>query len=64
MALLALLINPVALSFRPIEIAALAFSVVVTSALLADGRSSRLKGTALIVAYIAVATAFYIAGDR
>ena len=62
--LLALLINPFALSFRPIEIAALAFSTIVTSILLADGRSSRLKGTILIVAYIAVATAFYIAGDR
>ena len=58
--LLALLINPFALSFRPIELAALAFSTVVTSILLADGRSSRLKGTILIVAYVAVATAFYI----
>jgi Ca2+:H+ antiporter len=63
-ALLALLINPFALSFRPIEIAALAFSTIVTSILLADGHSSRLKGTILIVAYVAVATAFYIAGDR
>ncbi len=64
MALLALLIDPLALSFRPIEIGALAFSVIVTSILLADGRSSRPKGTILIVAYVAVATAFYIAGDR
>src|SRR4029078_795774 len=63
-ALLALLINPFALSFRPIELAALAFSVVVTSVLLIDGRSRRLKGTILIIAYVAVATAFYIAGDR
>ena len=62
--LLALLIDPFALSFRPIEIAALAFSTIVTSILLVDGRSSRLKGTILIVAYVAVATAFFIAGDR
>ena len=62
--LLALLIDPLALSFRPVEIAALAFSVIITSILLADGRSSRLKGTILIVAYVAVATPIYIAGDR
>jgi Ca2+:H+ antiporter len=62
--LLALLIDPMALSFRQVEIAALAFSVIITSILLADGRSSRLKGSILIAAYVAVATAFYIAGDR
>jgi Ca2+:H+ antiporter len=62
--LLALLIEPLALSFRQVEIAALAFSVIITSILLANGRSSRLKGSILIVAYVAVATAFYVAGDR
>ena len=62
--LLALLIDPITLAFREIEIAALAVSVVVTSALLIDGRSSRLKGVILIVLYIGVATAFYFAGDR
>jgi Ca2+:H+ antiporter len=63
-ALLALLIEPLALSFRKVEIAALAVSVAVTSILLADGRSSRLKGVILIVTYVGVATAFYVAGDR
>ena len=63
-ALLALLIEPLSLSFRKVEIAALAVSVVVTSILLADGRSSRLKGVILIVTYVGVATAFYVAGDR
>ena len=63
-ALLALLIEPLALSFRKVEIAALAVGVVVTSILLADGRSSRLKGVILIVTYVGVATAFYVAGDR
>ena len=43
---------------------ALAVSVIVTSALLADGRSSRLKGVVLIAFYVGVATAFYLAGDR
>jgi Ca2+:H+ antiporter len=62
--LLGLLINPFALSFRKVEIAALAFSVIVTSVLLADGRSSRLKGGILVLAYVGVAVAFYEAGDR
>jgi Ca2+:H+ antiporter len=62
--LLALLIEPLALSFRQVEIAALAVGVVVTSILLADGRSSRLKGVILIAVYVGVATAFYLAGDR
>jgi Ca2+:H+ antiporter len=63
-ALLALLIEPLALSFRKVEIAALAVSVIVTSLLLADGRSSRLKGVLLIVTYVGIAIAFYAAGDR
>jgi Ca2+/H+ antiporter len=52
------------LSFRPVELGVLAGSTVVTAALLADGRSSRLKGVLLIVTYVAAAAAFFIAGDR
>jgi Ca2+:H+ antiporter len=63
-ALIALLIEPLALSFRKVEIAALAVGVVVTSILLANGRSSRLKGVILIVTYIGIAAAFYAAGER
>ena len=63
-ALLSWLIEPLALSFREVEIAVLAVATLVTAALLADGRSSRLKGALLIVAYIGAATAFYLAGDR
>ena len=62
--LLALLIEPLALSMRKVEIAALAVSVAVTAILLADGRSARWKGIVLIVVYAGVATAFYAAGDR
>jgi Ca2+:H+ antiporter len=62
--LLALLIEPLALSFRQIEIAALAVSVVVASALLADGHSSRLKGALLIALYVGIAVAFFLVGDR
>jgi Ca2+:H+ antiporter len=63
-ALLAWLIDPLALSFRPVEIGALAVATVASVALLADGRSSRLKGALLIAGYVAVAVAFFIAGDR
>jgi Ca2+:H+ antiporter len=62
--LLSLLIEPLALSFRPVEIAALAGSVVLTAVVLADGRSSRLRGVLLLAGYAAVVVAFYAAGDR
>ena len=63
-ALLSWLIEPLALSFRPVEIAVLAGAVVFTSILLWGGRSTRWRGIALIGAYVVAATAFYIAGDR
>jgi Ca2+:H+ antiporter len=62
--LLSWLIEPLALSFRQIEIAALAVSTAFTAAILANGRSSRAKGIALVVAYGVVALAFLLAGDR
>jgi Ca2+:H+ antiporter len=62
--LLALLIDPLALSFREVEIAALAFGVVLTFALLVQGRSSRGRGVVLIAAYVAVAVAFFLVGER
>jgi Ca2+:H+ antiporter len=63
-ALLALIIEPLALAFREVELAALGISVVVAAALLADGRSSRAKGVILIVLYVAIAITFFLAGDR
>ena len=63
-ALLAWLIEPLALSFRPVELIAVGASVVATGALLADGRSSRAKGAILVASYVAVAAAFFVAGDR
>ncbi len=63
-ALLSWLIDPLALSFRPVEIAVLFGSTAVTAALLADGQSSRLKGVLLIFTYVVAAAAFFIAGDR
>ena len=63
-ALLAWAIDPLALSFREIEIAAMGGSVIFAALLLYGGRSSRWRGAALITAYVAVATAFFLAGDR
>ena len=63
-ALLSWLIEPLSLAFRWIELAAVGGSVVIATALLADGRSSRAKGIALIALYAAVAAAFFVAGDR
>ena len=63
-ALLSWLIEPLALSFRPVEIAALAASTAFASVLLWGGYSSRARGVALIGAYLVVAVAFLIAGDR
>ena len=63
-ALLAWAIEPLALSFRPIELAAVGGSVVFATLLLLDGNSSRVRGIALIMAYVGVAAAFLLAGDR
>jgi Ca2+:H+ antiporter len=63
-ALLSWLIEPLALSFRPVEIGVLGGSVIFTSALLFGGESSRWRGVALILAYIVAATAFFLAGER
>jgi Ca2+:H+ antiporter len=63
-ALLSWAIEPLALSFRQVEIAALAGATAFTAAILANGRSSRAKGILLISAYGLVALAFLLAGDR
>ena len=63
-ALLAWLIEPLSLAFRPVEIVAVAAAVTAVGLLLLDGRSSRLRGALLVAAYVAVVVAFYAAGDR
>jgi Ca2+:H+ antiporter len=63
-ALLSWFIEPLALSFREVELIVLGASVVLTTALLANGHSSRVKGTALIAGYVGAAAAFFAAGDR
>jgi Ca2+:H+ antiporter len=63
-ALLSWLIEPLSLSFRPVEIAALAGSVVFTTLVLFGGHSSRARGALLLTGYGAVVIAFFLAGDR
>ena len=63
-ALLSWLIEPLALSFRPVELLSIGASVVVVTALLFQGRSSRVRGFVLTGAYVAVAATFLAAGDR
>jgi Ca2+:H+ antiporter len=63
-ALLSWFLDPLALSFRAVEIAALAASVVFTALVLFNGHSSRLRGGLLLAGYAAVVVAFFVAGDR
>jgi len=63
-ALISWLIEPLALSFREVEILVMGASVLFTAALLFNGRSSRWRGVVLIAAYAVVAYAFYAVGDR
>ena len=63
-ALLAWAIDPLALSFRPVELGALGGAVAFTSLVLWGGRSSRPRGAALVAAYVGVAVAFFLTGDR
>ena len=63
-ALLSWLIDPLALSFRAVEIAALAGSVVFTALVLFHGQSSRFRGGLLLAGYAVVVVAFFVAGDR
>jgi Ca2+:H+ antiporter len=63
-ALLSWLLDPLALSFRPVEIAALAASTAYTALILFEGRSSRLRGGLLVLGYAVVVAAFFLAGDR
>jgi Ca2+:H+ antiporter len=57
-------LDPLALSFRPVEIGALGGSVLFTAVVLWGGRASRGRGFALLAAYAVIVVAFYAVGDR
>jgi Ca2+:H+ antiporter len=63
-ALLSWAIHPLALSFRPVELAALGASALVVGTFFVDRKSSRRDGASLIALYVVVAVAFFIAGNR
>ena len=63
-AILSWAIEPLSLAFRPVEIGVVAAATALTALLLADGRSSRIKGATLIAAYGLAALAFFLSGDR
>ena len=63
-ALLAWLLEPLALSFREVEIGVLAVATIFTTVVLWQGRSSRARGALLVAAYVLAAVAFFVAGDR
>ena len=63
-ALLSWLIEPLSLSFRPVEIAALGGGVAFASLVLWEGRTSRRRGVTLLLAYVVVAAAFFASGNR
>ena len=58
------LIDPLTMSFRPIEIAALAAATLLPALVLASGRTTRLGGAILLCAYLAFAVGFYYTGNR
>ena len=62
--ILSFAIDPLALSFPRIEIAALAGALLFTIVVLARGHSSRLRGWLLVAAYAGVAIAFFFAPEQ
>jgi Ca2+:H+ antiporter len=56
--------EPLALSFRPIELVAMGLAAALPALVLRTGRTSRFGGALLLVAYTVLAVAFYLAGDR
>jgi Ca2+:H+ antiporter len=62
--LLSWLIDPLPLSFRPVEIVTLGSSIALVSIVLFGGRSSRRRGYVLLAGYVIVVMAFLVAPGR
>ena len=56
--------EPLALSFRPVELAAMGIAAVLPAVVLRTGRTTGFGGAILLVAYTALVAVFYLAGDR
>jgi Ca2+:H+ antiporter len=57
-------IEPLALSFRPVEIFSIAAAAIVSGLVLTAEKSSRFAGVVLVAAYVGVAASFFVAGAR
>ena len=63
--LLSFAVTPaLALSFRPVELGAMAFAALVVAYVIRDGHSKRGEGFLLVALYAAVVAGFWVAGDR
>jgi len=56
--------DPLALSFRPVELVAMGVAAVLPAVALTTGRTTRRGGAILLAAYSALVVAFYLAGER
>jgi Ca2+:H+ antiporter len=56
--------EPLALSFRPVEMVAIAVAAALPALVLLPGRTTRFGGAILLAAYAVLAVAFYVSGDR
>lgn len=56
--------KPLALSFRPVELAAMGAAAALPAILLRTGRTTRLSGAILLAAYLVLAAVSYLSGDR
>ena len=56
--------DPLALSFRPVELVAMGVAAALPAVALRNGRTTRRGGAILLAAYSVLVVAFYLAGDR
>jgi Ca2+:H+ antiporter len=56
--------NPLPLSFRWEELAALAGAVLLAGQTIRDGRTTKLEGVMLLAGYLVVVAGFLVAGNR
>jgi Ca2+:H+ antiporter len=56
--------EPLALSFRPVELAGMGISAALPALVLRPGGTTRSGGAVLLVAYAVLAVAFFLSGDR
>jgi Ca2+:H+ antiporter len=56
--------EPLTLSFRPIELIAIGVAAALPARALRTGRTTRLGGVVLLLAYSVLVVCFYVAGDR